>query len=165
MGKLYFVWDATTKQIACLKTRQGMLRYVLTMHEEPGMVWSFLPEGKEAWKTLDLQASMSQLSQASVSPDGKHLVLVTRGEGHPILDVLDWPKVLSGRRVEPKLSVDPYPGWIEILAFREGKLAVRSDAPLDDPKWREASTSQWKLLQSLHIFLLDPAKGTLTRAQ
>jgi hypothetical protein len=164
-GQLQFVWDATTRQIAHMKTDKGFLRYELAIHAEDGTAWSLLPPGRDRWRKLEIRASMSQLSQAVVSPDGKYLVLVTRGEGHPILDVLDWPKAVSGRRVEPGLSVDPYPGWVEIIGPRDGKVAVKSDAPLDDPKWSQTSPARRKLLPKTRVFLLDPASGVFEGAE
>ncbi len=172
---LYFVIDDTWDQLGVMQLKEGVLWYEMLHPSESShgdtdaevwkKRWRFLPAGKDEWVQLDINQSMSQLRNLAVSPDRKYLAMLTSGEGHPILDIFDLTGLLEKRAAKPLHTVDPYPGWVEIIGLREGKVAVRSDAPLDDPKRAELPLAKRKLLPKARVFLLESAKGTFTKAE
>jgi len=65
------------------------------------------------------------------SPDGRYLAVLSVGEGHPVLDILDLDRVVQGTHGDRSLFfVDPYPGSIELLSWEGSRLKVASDRPL-----------------------------------
>jgi hypothetical protein len=106
--------------------------------------------------------SMREVRQIAVSEDGKLLAVVSVGEGHPILEVLDLRRVLAG---EPDSSVlggvDPYPGWVCINHWREGRLRVTSDMMLTFIRAEGGRVPMFLEVWPAEEFSLDPETGEI----
>jgi hypothetical protein len=101
--------------------------------------------------------------QALASPDGRHLAVVSAGEGHPVLDLLDLPRLLKGRHGRaPLLTVDPYPGMISLEGWTGGRLRISSDRPLDTCCTPDHRVPGEQVLDAPRLFQLDPASGGIT---
>ena len=72
------------------------------------------------------------LSSAGGSGSGQYMYLITTGEGHPWLNVIDIGRIASeGVEGNPEsiAGVDPYPGWID-ARWDGDELIVESDVNL-----------------------------------
>ncbi len=65
------------------------------------------------------------------SPDGRFLAVLSHGEGHPWLEVVDLHRLLDRGRYAVLREVNPYPGTIVVEHWLADALVVRSDMPLD----------------------------------
>lgn len=67
------------------------------------------------------------IHQISVSENGKYLGIISSGEGHPLLTVIELNKLLSDTKHRPILEIDPYPGAINIYNWENNNLILSSD--------------------------------------
>jgi hypothetical protein len=87
----------------------------------------------KAKKRVDLGCDlteMSEVSEVSVSPDRRWLGVISVGEGHPILEIVDLAQWLSSHEYRALKSIDPYPGTINLAGWSGTALLVSSDMPL-----------------------------------
>ena len=83
-------------------------------------------------KLLISPNSMSQISQVILS-DEKHLLAVLSvGEGHPLLDLVSISALLSAtpetaKQFQPELTINPYPGNINIVSWDDCGLLIETD--------------------------------------
>lgn len=104
-------------------------RLVVVGTEQEGASWQRIRSGRNL--PLAVPPVTLHPVDLSISPDGRYLAVVSVGEGHPVLDVLDLARVLAGTHGDRSLlTIDPYPGSIELAGWRGGCLRVRSDRPL-----------------------------------
>lgn len=75
-------------------------------------------------------SSMIQVTDIKPSPNNKYLAIVSVGEGHPILDVVDLQALLLNQECKAITSINPYPGIINIDRWKEDKLVVTSSVLL-----------------------------------
>lgn len=84
--------------------------------------------------------AFQSVDQISISPDDKWIAVITVGEGHPLIAVYDLQSVLhgddadynrEGKKGFTPLFVDPYPGYVEIIAWKGDNLMINSDVALD----------------------------------
>jgi hypothetical protein len=95
-----------------------------------GSCWFLACKGK---KRVDLGCgltAMSEVSEVSVSPDHRWLGVVSIGEGHPILEIVDLAKWLSSHEYRALKSINPFPGTINLAGWSGTALLVSSDMPL-----------------------------------
>lgn len=96
------------------------------------------------------------------SPNGRHLAVVSVGEGHPVLDILDATRAAAGTHGDRSLLfVDPYPGTIELVGWRGGRLLVRSDRPLADGLDASGRAPGGDVAASTSLFGIDAATGEI----
>ncbi|HZM28008.1 MAG TPA: hypothetical protein VFB89_11660 [Gemmatimonadales bacterium] len=73
---------------------------------------------------------MYEVEELVVSPDKKWLAVVSVGEGHPALEVVDAQTLLLQRKYIPVHAIDPYPGTVSVTKWEGDSLLVTSDMPL-----------------------------------
>jgi hypothetical protein len=89
------------------------------------------------WRPTKLERmpqSMMQLSEFKVSPNHKWVAIVSAGEGHPMLDVVNLEKVLAERESDSEVkpdeasyTINPYPGFINLVGWQGEKLIFTTD--------------------------------------
>jgi beta-lactamase regulating signal transducer with metallopeptidase domain len=77
-----------------------------------------------------VEYEMGEVRQMAASPDVKRLAIVSVGEGHPVLDIVDLSALLAGKDAKSFVSVNPYPSWIDIERWEGERLIVKSDVLL-----------------------------------
>ena len=78
-------------------------------------------------QTLACDATaLHQIDQAIPSADGRWLALLTVGEGHPWLEIVDLPALRSGE-YRAACSINPFPGVLSLDAWLGGALRIGSD--------------------------------------
>ena len=95
------------------------------------------PEGTEWFLTAGpvlanrkLGANLSAMGEVVAmerSRDGHRLAVVSVGEGHPVLEVVDLPCLLKSGSYRAMHEIDPYPGGVTIEGWEEGRLVLRCD--------------------------------------
>jgi hypothetical protein len=97
--------------------------------EREGAQW-FIQEGSRS-RPLPPPPVTLFPSTILLSPDGRYLAVLSVGEGHPVLDILDLDRLLQGTHGDRSLFfVDPYPGAVELVGWEGSRLKVTSDRPL-----------------------------------
>lgn len=75
-------------------------------------------------------AAMHDVVELLPSPDRAWIAVVSVGEGHPVLEVVDLQALLAGGSYRSCKTIDPYPGTITVSRWTAESLLVASDMPL-----------------------------------
>lgn len=82
--------------------------------------------------------ALHQIDQVIPSADGRWLAVLSVGEGHPWLEIVDLPALRRGD-YRAACSINPYPGVMSLDAWLGGALRIGSDVDLRlDPGRRAA---------------------------
>lgn len=77
-------------------------------------------------------SALSTVAELVASPDGRWLAVVSVGEGHPILELVEvGPLLAQPSEYRVILALNPYPGGFGEIEWQEAVLFVSSDMPLD----------------------------------
>ena len=82
---------------------------------------------------------MRQVSDVSISPDRKWAAVVSVGEGHPMLEVIELERLLAKREFAAMTTINPFPGTIHVQGWSDSALLVTSDVPLPEMPIADAS--------------------------
>ncbi len=74
-----------------------------------------------------ISAALALITDIKASLDGKYLAVLSVGEGHPMLEVIDLPQLLQEKKYAVLHKIDPYPGIVEIQSWDGIQLQVGSD--------------------------------------
>lgn len=78
-----------------------------------------------------ISGTLPLISDIKASPDGNSLAVISVGEGHPVLEVIDLALLLQEKKYHVLQKIDPYPGTIEIRSWEDSvRLHIASDMPL-----------------------------------
>jgi hypothetical protein len=145
-----------------LPAHEATLCVIQTSNEGPQ--WFLLNAGHSGdhRRIGALSAALRLINALDVAPNGRYLAVVSVGEGHPILEVVDLPKLLQGATYTVLHTLDPYPGEIAIDTWHGSKLHVKSDMLLTrlDPESNRVP-AQWQLT-SLETFALNVPTGDVS---
>jgi hypothetical protein len=97
-----------------------------------GACWFLACDSKKARKLGCELAAMSVVGAVSASPDRRWLAVVSAGEGHPFLEIVDLRRLAGGRGYRAALTINPYPGTINPVRWTNDALLVESDMPLPE---------------------------------
>lgn len=104
-------------------------------------------------------SALSAVAELVASPDGRWLAVVSVGEGHPILEIVEVaPLLAEPSEYRTNLALNPYPGGFGRIEWLDGALEVSSDMPLDQLP-RDGAVSPMSLLpaEEVKLFRIDPA--------
>lgn len=96
------------------------------------------------------------------SPDGRYLAVLSAGEGHPVLEVLDLPRLLKGTGGVLR-RIDPYPGSIGVTGWAGPRLRVESDRPLAACCDLNDRVPGEEVSEGMLPFLMDVETGAIHR--
>ncbi len=105
-------------------------------------------------------AALLQVSDLAPSPDRRWLAVLSVGEGHPILEVVDLQTLLTTHEYQVEVTINPYPGTINIAGWRDSMLLVTSDMPLRDLPIGEGDIER-RMLPAQTLFSLDAETWTV----
>ena len=119
------------------------------------------------------ETSLGHVWQLAASPGDTYLAVLSEGEGHPMVDLFDLGEVLDTRdsdddqAVKPLLIIDPYPGGVWIIRWRnDSVLEIRSDAPLDrldKAERRVPAADPWDIDDKAYLW--DVKTDTISRVR
>lgn len=104
--------------------------------------------------------SMHQVAGLNPDASGEWLAVLSVGEGHPFVEVVPLPPWLEQGHYLAQCTINPYPGTIDVEAWKDGQLWLRSDVDLQQPEG-ERSIDQPDWL----AFALRPQDCALTRRE
>ena len=112
---------------------------VVAFGAESESCWSHACKAKQPVAIgCDLSA-MRQVSDVSISPDRKWAAVVSVGEGHPMLEVIELERLLAKREFAAMTTINPFPGTIHVQGWSDSALLVTSDVPLPEMPIADAS--------------------------
>lgn len=103
----------------------------------------------------DLSA-MRQVVALSASPGCDRLAVLSVGEGHPWLEVVDLTVLREQGSYRVIGEVNPYPLGLEVIGWRGRDLWLRSEIALDVPP-DAASSAEARVLDQHAVFILRDA--------
>lgn len=121
---------------------------------ETGSCWSLLCKDRDA---VDLGCGLSAMIQAvdlAASPDHRWLAVISVGEGHPFLEVVDLQSIVAGQGYKALATINPYPGTVNLEGWTDAGLRVTSDMPLADLSPNGGGIDL--MLPEMKTFLLRP---------
>lgn len=132
--------------------------------EEPAW-YSITPNGSDNKKLGYCQTCMHTISDVRVSPDKRYIAIVSVGEGHPHLHVINLPLLLSEKKYKVIDEIDPYPGSISIIRWNKKSLIIESQMLLN---YRNVESNRIPdclttlMFSHFQRFSLSPETGRLT---
>lgn len=133
---------------------------VINTGYENGAYW-FLVSGTRNNREIGHNLSqLAEVSQLMVSPDKKYLAVLSVGEGHPMVEVIDLKKLLAKNKYTALHVIDPYPGTLSIERWDGSKLIVNSDVPLTQRK-ENGRVDPDSILPEVKTFALNVLTGAM----
>ncbi len=102
--------------------------------------------------------SFIQVFEIKASPDGKFLAVMSAGEGHPSLDIVDLQTLVTKHECKTVVSINPYPSYINIEKWSGNKLIVESEMLLTHKIEDNFPVN----LFSSETFAIDPRTNEIT---
>lgn len=114
--------------------------------------------------TRQLGSGLSQLPQVqqiAASPNHAWLAVLSSGEGHPLVEIIDLRQLLETRRYVVLQQINPYPGSIHLNGWQGLRLILSSNAPLARHATDRPATSPGQLLSTPHNFSVTISTGRI----
>jgi hypothetical protein len=106
---------------------------VINSHDENGEngTYWFILAGLTGNRKIGANLSaLMEVSELLVSPQGNYLAVLSVGEGHPFLEIIDLKKLRQDNRCVVLHSIDPYPGSVWVKRWESTRLILGSTVPL-----------------------------------
>ena len=88
----------------------------------------------EIYKIENAPEQFMLVSEVAISENANYLAYISVGEGHPILEIVDFVNLKNNnfdKEIKSLLAINPYPGYISVTnKFLNGVLVVESDMSL-----------------------------------
>jgi len=108
------------------------LLMVIDTSEGDGPYWFILGETRRYLGSG--HSALSMVSQLSVSPDSRYQAVLSVGEGHAIVEVIDLDVFRAHGTYRVLKEIKPYPGVISIGRWQGSRLVLQRNIPLDIKK-------------------------------
>jgi hypothetical protein len=109
-----------------------------------------------------ISAALGLITDIKASSDGKYLAVLSVGEGHPLLEVIDLPQLLGKKTYTVLHKIDPYPGVVEIQSWQGLQLHFESDMLLMHRDKTSGRVPPDLALSSQEIFALNALTGEIS---
>jgi hypothetical protein len=133
---------------------------VINTGYENGAYWFLIKESSGNRVLGNNLGQLAEVHQLMRSPNGKYLAVLSVGEGHPMVDVVDLPKLLDKGEYGVLQVLDPYPGYIGIDRWYNSQLVVDSTVPLHLRK-EDGRVDPELLFSEPKKFVLNVSTGTI----
>jgi hypothetical protein len=143
---------------------KGDVLCVINTGYENGAYWFLLKGMGENHLIGNNLAALAEVHQLTVSPDRKYLAVLSVGEGHPMIEVIDLPKLCDESEYSVLQKIDPYPGTVTLDRWKGSKLFIRSDAPLSS-RGEDGRVNPDKMLPKACAFVLNVLTGTIEQVK
>ena len=133
---------------------------VINTEDENGAHWFIL---KDMGRSREIGSNLSclyQVHQILPSPDYRYLVVLSVGEGHPMVEVIDLEKLRLQSKYVVLQTIDPYPGTVSIDRWEGAHLIVYSNVPLTQRK-EDGRVDPDLILPKDEAFSLDVETGEI----
>jgi len=124
------------------------------------------------WFLLKAQGSMNEflgtietafymVSSIKASPDDRYLAVLSVGEGHPLVEVIDLPQLLSQHQYTVLHTINPYPGVAYLKGWQGTELQIASDMLLTRRDPATGDVPEEFMLVDDEVFGLDVVTGVI----
>jgi len=127
---------------------------------ENGAYWFILKDMGHSREIGSNLSCLYQVHQILPSPDNRYLAVLSVGEGHPMVEVIDLEKLRLQSKYAVLQTIDPYPGTVSIDRWDGAHLIVNSNAPLTQRK-EDGRVDPDLMLPKDEAFSLDVATGEI----
>lgn len=103
---------------------------VVTMEDYESKWFLRRPDQEKEKHIASNITTLSEVHDIKASPDGRYLAVLSVGEGHPVLEVVDLPLFLKQRKYKVLRTINAYPGAVGINRWDKDRLIIDSDALL-----------------------------------
>jgi hypothetical protein len=133
---------------------------VINTEDENGAHWFIL---KDMGRSREIGSNLSclhQVHQILPSLDHRYLAVLSVGEGHPMVEVIELEKLRLQSKYVVLQEIDPYPGIVSIDRWEGSYLIVYSNVPLTQRK-EDGRVDPDLILPKDEAFSLDVATGEI----
>lgn len=114
--------------------KQGILIFINYNHiDMPALQYSdafILTKNRENIRITNDSCLFTNICGIKVSEDNKYIALFMVGEGHPWIEIYDLQKLISERKQVLIATINPYPGYVKMLKWKNDFLLLESDVNL-----------------------------------
>jgi hypothetical protein len=89
-----------------------------------------LTKNRENIRITNDSCLFTNICGIKVSEDNKYVALFMVGEGHPWIEIYDLQKLIFERKQVLIATINPYPGYVNMLKWKDDFLIIESDANL-----------------------------------
>ena len=107
-------------------------------------------------------AALMLITEIKASADGKYLAVLSVGEGHPMLEVIDLSKLFQKKSYTVLHTIDPYPGFVNIRSWEGTQLQIDSDVLLTRRDKKTGRVPPELTLSASEIFVLNVLTGEIS---
>jgi len=108
-----------------------------------------------------IEAAFFLVDSIKASPDGRYLAVMSVGEGHPIIEVVDLPQLLRQRQYTVLHSINPYPGVAYLEVWQGAELHITSDMLLTHQDPVTGDVPENFMLAGDEVFALNVVTGAI----
>lgn len=98
--------------------------------DERPACWRLLCDSAEPFRLGCDLTQMHQVTSLSTSPDRQRLAVMSVGEGHPMLELVDVTRLLERHEYSAPCTINPFPGTLNVIGWDKSAVLVTSDVPL-----------------------------------
>lgn len=103
---------------------------VINTGYEKGAYW-FIIKGERNRALGNNLGQLAEIHTLMASANGKYLAVLSAGEGHPMVDVVDLPVLRNKSEYKVLHVLDPYPGTITLDHWEDSNLVIDTTVPLN----------------------------------
>jgi hypothetical protein len=133
---------------------------VINTEDEDGDHWFILKDMGHSREIGSNLSCLYQVHQILPSPDHRYLAVLSVGEGHPMVEVIDLGKLRLHSKYVVLQTIDPYPGTVSIDRWEGAHLIVSSNIPLTQRK-EDGRVDPDLVMPKDEAFSLDVATGEI----
>jgi len=126
-----------------------------------GPQW-FLLKGDGNQHIGSISPGFNIIANLKSSENGQYLAVLSVGEGHPVIDVIDANQLLSKKTYQIVQHLDPYPGTILLDAWKGMILQVKSDMLLTERDQKTGRVPSDMNLSWQETFSLNVVTGQIS---
>lgn len=98
--------------------------------DERPACWQLLCDSAKPFRLGCDLTHMHQVTSLSISPDRQRLAVMSVGEGHPMLELVDLTRLLERHEYSALCTINPFPGTLNVIGWDKSAVLVASDVPL-----------------------------------
>lgn len=126
-----------------------------------GPQW-FLLKGEGNQHIGSISPGFNIIASLRASENGQYLAVLSIGEGHPIIDVIDANQLLLKKTYQVVQHIDPYPGTILLDTWHGTLLQVKSDMMLTERDSKTGRVPSDMNLSWQETFSINVATGQIS---
>jgi hypothetical protein len=98
--------------------------------DEKAACWRLLCRAKKVIPLGCDLTQMHQITSLSTSPNHQWLAVISVGEGHPILELVNLPMFIDRHQYSTDCIINPFPSTLNIIGWDRTGLLIESDVDL-----------------------------------